>query len=68
MGIKKNEDKFIYILSQVQKELEAHIKNATEGILEYQKKDSLFGSVMSDTLEVANFKIGNSVNLYGARS
>jgi hypothetical protein len=61
--LKKNEDKFIYILAQVQKELEANINNTTKGILSYQKRDSLFGSVMSDTLEIGDFKTSDGYYL-----
>ena len=61
--IRKNENKFIYILSQIQIELEANINNTTRGILSYQKRDSLFGSVMSDTLEVVDFKTSDGYYL-----
>ena len=61
--IRKNESKFISILSQIQIELVANINNTTKGILSSQKRDSLFGSVMSDTLEVADFKTSDGYYL-----
>ena len=54
--ISKNESKFIFNLIQVSNELKANIENTTKGINKYQKIDSLLGSVMSDTLEVTDFK------------
>ena len=54
--IRKNERKFIFNLVQVSNELKANIENTTKGIFKYQEIDSLLGSVMSDTLEVADFK------------
>lgn len=52
----KTEKKFIFNLGQVKKELKANIENTSLGIIKYESIDSLLGSVMSDTLEVADFK------------
>jgi len=54
--IYKNERKFIFNLVQVSNELKANIESTTKLIIKYQEKDSLVGSVLSDTLEVADFK------------
>jgi len=54
--ISKTEKKFIFNLTQVRNELKANIENTKQGIIKYESIDSLLGSVMSDTLEVADFK------------
>lgn len=61
--MKKNERKFEYNLLQVHKELEINIQNTREGILFYQKQDSIIGSIMSDTLEVEDFKTSDGYYL-----
>ncbi len=52
----KTEKKFIFNLAQVKNELKANIENTALGITKYESIDSLLGSVMSDTLDVADFK------------
>ena len=54
--IRKNENKYLNNLSQVRDELKINIENTKKGIFFYQRLDSLFGSVMSDTLGIKDYK------------
>ena len=54
--IRQNENKFQNNLIQVRDELKMNIENTKNGILFYQRLDSIFGSVMSDTLKIEDYK------------
>jgi len=54
--INKNEKRFLSNLVQLKSELKANIENTKKGIIAYESIDSLLGSAMSDTLEIADFQ------------